>query len=82
MNDCFRINGTYSLEHFAPIFPEIPEPTDLLRMLDVLQLCAPAEPDSEETFEFPAFILVNEPHDVWVRNKSTYVYGGEYAFLH
>ncbi|RCN25921.1 hypothetical protein ANCCAN_28362 [Ancylostoma caninum] len=71
-----RINGTYSLEHFAPIFPEIPEPTDLLRMLDVLQLCAPAEPDSEETFEFPAFILVNEPHDVWVRNKSTYVYGG------
>ncbi|ETN85522.1 death domain protein [Necator americanus] len=71
-----RINGTYSLEHFSPIFPEIPEPTDLLRMLDVLQLCAPAEPDSEETFEFPAFILLNEPHDVWVRNKSTYVYGG------
>ncbi|VDL81146.1 unnamed protein product [Nippostrongylus brasiliensis] len=29
-----RPNGIYSLEHFAPIFPEIPEPTDLLRMLD------------------------------------------------
>uniref|UniRef100_A0A7I4Y1A2 Non-specific serine/threonine protein kinase n=1 Tax=Haemonchus contortus TaxID=6289 RepID=A0A7I4Y1A2_HAECO len=71
-----RINGIYSLEHFAPIFPEIPEPTDLLRMLDVLQLCAPAEPDSEETFEFPAFILATESPDVWVRNKSTYVYGG------
>ncbi|KJH45298.1 death domain protein [Dictyocaulus viviparus] len=71
-----RINGIYSLEHFAPIFPEIPEPTDLLRMLNVLQLCAPAEPDSEESFEFPAFILISEPPDVWVRNKSTYVYGG------
>uniref|UniRef100_A0A158P882 Non-specific serine/threonine protein kinase n=1 Tax=Angiostrongylus cantonensis TaxID=6313 RepID=A0A158P882_ANGCA len=71
-----RINGTYSLEHFAPIFPEIPELSDLLRMLNVLQLCAPAEPDSEETFEFPAFILLSEPSDVWIRNKSTYVYGG------
>ncbi|KAJ1350942.1 Death-associated protein kinase 1 [Parelaphostrongylus tenuis] len=71
-----RINGIYSLEHFAPIFPEIPELSDLLRMLNVLQLCAPAEPDSEETFEFPAFILLSEPPDVWVRNKSTYVYGG------
>lgn len=71
-----RVNGIYSLEQFAPIFPEIPEPTDLLRMLDVLQLCAPAEPDSEEMFEFPAFILLNQPADAWIRNKSTYVYGG------
>ncbi|CAJ0923262.1 unnamed protein product, partial [Mesorhabditis belari] len=71
-----RITGCYSLAHFAPIFPEITEPADLLHILDTLQLCAPLDSEDDNTFEFPAFILLEPPKDVWMKDKPTYVYGG------
>ncbi|CAJ0572380.1 unnamed protein product, partial [Mesorhabditis spiculigera] len=71
-----RITGCYSLAHLAPIFPEITEPADLLHILDTLQLCAPLDSEDDNTFEFPAFILLEPPKDVWAKDKPTYVYGG------
>ncbi|CAI4229948.1 unnamed protein product [Auanema sp. JU1783] len=71
-----RINGSYALDHFAPIFPEIPEPEDLLHILDTLQICAPQETDNDGVFEFPAFILIQPPENLWMKDKPTYVYGG------
>ncbi|KAK6107281.1 Ankyrin repeats (3 copies) family protein [Brugia pahangi] len=71
-----RINGCYSIDDFAPIYPEIADPADLLRILDTLQLCAPTDSDGEAEFEFPAFNVLDPPKDIWQRDRPTYVYGG------
>lgn len=59
-----RINGCYSVDEFASIYPEITEPVDLLRILDTLQLCAPIDIDGETEFEFPAFNIQMVPRFV------------------
>ncbi|EJD74145.1 CAMK/DAPK/DAPK protein kinase, variant [Loa loa] len=71
-----HMNGCYSIDDFAPIYPEIADPADLLRILDTLQLCAPTDSDGEAEFEFPAFNILNPPKDIWQRDRLTYVYGG------
>ncbi|VDK79575.1 unnamed protein product [Litomosoides sigmodontis] len=71
-----RVNGCYSVIDFAPIYPEISDPSDLLRILDTLQLCAPTDSDGEAEFEFPAFNTLDPPKDIWQRDRPTYVYGG------
>lgn len=68
--------GIYTFDDFGPVFPEIPEPADLLHILNTLQLCAPLEANNDAEFEFPAFILMDPPKDVWEGNRSKYVYGG------
>ncbi|CAD6186231.1 unnamed protein product [Caenorhabditis auriculariae] len=71
-----RANGIYSVANLAPVFPEIPEPADLMHILDTLQLCAPVDSNVNETFEYPPFIHLDAPADVWLKDKPTYVYGG------
>uniref|UniRef100_A0A183TYJ6 Death domain-containing protein n=1 Tax=Toxocara canis TaxID=6265 RepID=A0A183TYJ6_TOXCA len=71
-----RVNGCYSIDDFAPIYPEIAEPADLLHILDTLQLCAPTDSNGEAEFEFPAFNVLDPPKDVWLRDRPSYVYGG------
>uniref|UniRef100_F1KRA1 Death-associated protein kinase dapk-1 n=1 Tax=Ascaris suum TaxID=6253 RepID=F1KRA1_ASCSU len=71
-----RINGCYSTDDFAPIYPEIAEPADLLHILDTLQLCTPTDSNGEAEFEFPAFNVLEPPKDVWLRDRPSYVYGG------
>lgn len=56
-----HMNGCYSIDDFAPIYPEIADPADLLRILDTLQLCAPTDSDGEAEFEFPAFNILDPP---------------------
>lgn len=76
----FRANGCYSLSNIAPIFPEISEPSDLMHILDTLQLCAPMDSQSDDTVEIPLFILGQPPSDVWNKDKPSYVYGGRAIF--
>uniref|UniRef100_A0A914CMF3 Non-specific serine/threonine protein kinase n=1 Tax=Acrobeloides nanus TaxID=290746 RepID=A0A914CMF3_9BILA len=68
--------GCYTIDDFGPVFPEIPEPGDLLHILNTLQLCAPIEAGNDSEFEFPAFVLMDPPKDVWIKNRPNYVYGG------
>uniref|UniRef100_A0A0N5D537 Non-specific serine/threonine protein kinase n=1 Tax=Thelazia callipaeda TaxID=103827 RepID=A0A0N5D537_THECL len=75
-----RVNGCYSIDDFAPIYPEIADSADLLRILDTLQLCAPTDTNGEAEFEFPAFNVLDPPQDIWRRDRPTYVYGGVRIF--
>ncbi|PAV71110.1 hypothetical protein WR25_11298 [Diploscapter pachys] len=75
-----RANGCYSLSNIAPIFPEISEPSDLMHILDTLQLCAPMDSQNDDTVEIPLFILGQPPSDVWNKDKPSYVYGGVRVF--
>ncbi|CEF64989.1 Bent [Strongyloides ratti] len=72
-----RQTGIYSIDDFAPLYPEIGDINDLLHILDTLQLCSPTEGNNPESeFEFPAFILKETPKDCWKNDKKNYVYGG------
>lgn len=67
-----RSNGRFTPEDFAAVFPEVTDPTDLLQILETLQLCSMADTD----FEFPAFISAEPPKDIWLNNRPQFVYGG------
>ncbi|GMT30636.1 hypothetical protein PFISCL1PPCAC_21933 [Pristionchus fissidentatus] len=71
-----RLSGCYTIDQFVPIYSEIPEPADLFQILDTLQLCAPLECDDETSWEFPAFIQLEPPKDVWNKERPSYSYGG------
>ncbi|GMT01781.1 hypothetical protein PENTCL1PPCAC_23955 [Pristionchus entomophagus] len=71
-----RLSGCYTIDQFEPIYSEIPDFADLFQILDTLQLCAPLECDDETSWEFPAFIQIEPPKDVWAKDRPTFSYGG------
>ncbi|TKR62381.1 hypothetical protein L596_026356 [Steinernema carpocapsae] len=71
-----RSSGCYSVDDFAQLFPEIRDPTNLLHILDTLQLCAPTDANGDSEYEFPALNLMHPPKDVWQKDRPNYVYGG------
>ncbi|CAL2028038.1 unnamed protein product [Caenorhabditis brenneri] len=72
-------NGSYHTSSLAKIFPEIPEQSDLMTILEVLQLCAPDARTGAH--EFPVFIQTEAPDSIWrpyslkEKERDT-VYGG------
>uniref|UniRef100_A0A1I8A483 Non-specific serine/threonine protein kinase n=1 Tax=Steinernema glaseri TaxID=37863 RepID=A0A1I8A483_9BILA len=71
-----RSSGCYSVDDFAQLFPEIQDPTDLLHILDTLQICAPTDANGDSEYEFPALNLMHPPKDIWQKDRPSYVYGG------
>ncbi|CAD5209714.1 unnamed protein product [Bursaphelenchus xylophilus] len=71
-----KAHGCYTVNQFATIFPEIKETSQLLHMLDTLQLCVTVDNGDEKTYEFPSFIMSDPPKDVWPNNRQNHVYGG------
>ncbi|KAI6241190.1 Non-specific serine/threonine protein kinase [Aphelenchoides fujianensis] len=73
-----RADGCFTIDQFAPVFPELNETDQLLHMLDTLQLCTTIEADAAEDtrFEFPALIMNPPPKEIWTRNRPNFIYGG------
>ncbi|KAF1770188.1 hypothetical protein GCK72_002006 [Caenorhabditis remanei] len=72
-------NGSYHTSSLAKIFPEIPEQSELMAILEVLQLCAPDARTGAH--EFPVFIQTEAPASIWrpdplKEKEEDTVYGG------
>ncbi|KAF7635152.1 hypothetical protein Mgra_00005435 [Meloidogyne graminicola] len=65
-------NGRLTFDDFAIAFPEVADTGDLLQILETLQICSFVDPD----WEFPSFFTLNPPSDIWLPNRSNFLYAG------
>ena len=73
-----RPTGVFSVDDFQLMFGEC-EASELLQVLEALDLCVRCESDGDVEYEFPCLNLIERLHGLWdrdERNMSDWLYAG------
>ncbi|CAH1798047.1 unnamed protein product [Owenia fusiformis] len=73
-----RVTGCFTADDFQLMFPEV-EATDMLTVLEALEICTQCENDGDIEYEFPCLNFIETLHGLWdkdVRTLPNPVYGG------
>jgi hypothetical protein len=70
-------NETFALNDIRTIFPEIPDPIDLLQIFNAYDLCTQIDVNGEYEFEFPQLNTIEIVSDLWEKRSGVqYIYIG------
>ncbi|CAF1956890.1 unnamed protein product [Rotaria magnacalcarata] len=70
-------NETFALDDIRKLFPEIPDPIDLLQVFNAYDLCTQIDINGEFEFEFPQLNTIEIMSDLWEKRSGVqYIYIG------
>ena len=70
-------NETFALTDIRNLFPEVPDPLDLVRVFNAFDFCTPIDINGEYEFEFPQLNRIGIMSDLWEKRSGVqYTYIG------